>query len=349
MNLLWLVGAAWRRVRRLAVDAVAVLDGAISRFDTAPRIRAESPGTEAGDSPGPRVAVFCHFDAKGRIWRHTRQFIESLREAGLDIVFVTNGPTLAPEDRSWILARSWRVIERRNIGYDFGAWRDGIAACGLPRADTTLLVIANDSVYGPFQPVADLLARMDFGEADVWGVTDSWQHRYHLQTYLVAFGRRALHDQAFGRFWRAVPNRRSKRGVVLGSEVGLTQSLMAAGLRCRALWPYAELLHGLRRVAAAEEEMGGAAAPQGAVPASRANIRRILAVAARQVPLNPTADLWRVLLESGCPFLKRELLRDNPSRVPDVAEWRDALAEAGHADATPILRDLERSLRNRAP
>ncbi|MGG5821379.1 rhamnan synthesis F family protein [Falsiroseomonas sp. HW251] len=341
--------AVWRRSRQTAIDGAAKLEGAVVRFDTRPRIRAETAGSGAGETPGARVVVFCHYDRRGRIWRHTRDYLDSLREAGFAVVFVSNGAPIAPEDRAWILARAWRVIERENVGYDFGAWRDGIAACGLPRADTALLAIANDSVYGPFAPVARLVDRMDFGEADVWGVTDSWQHRWHLQTYLVVFGRRVLRDPAFGAFWSGVPNRRLKRGVVLDSEIGLTRAMMAAGLRCRALWPYTDVLDHLRRSAEVAAEEREAPPPDPMTEASERNRERVLRAAARRVPLNPTADLWRALLEQGCPFLKRELLRDNPGGVQDVAAWRDVLAQAGHGDPEVILRDLERSLRNRAP
>ena len=69
------------------------------------------------------------------------------------------------------------------------ATANDVASLGLPAADTECLVIANDSVYGPFGPLGPLLSRMDFGAADAWGMTETWQIRYHLQSYFVAFGR----------------------------------------------------------------------------------------------------------------------------------------------------------------
>lgn len=49
------------------------------------------------------------------------------------------------------------------------------------------------------------------------------------------------------------------------------------------------------------------------------------------------------------PFIKRELLRDNPSQVPDVVEWKDVAAELSQTSLGPIERDLQRTLKNRAP
>ena len=77
--------------------------------------------------------------------------------------------------------------------------------------------------------------------------------------------------------------------------------------------------------------------------------QRILMCAARRTPLNPTSDLWRQLLLAGFPFLKVELLRENPTDVPDVADWRAVLAELPDADIGMIERDLQHKMRNRSP
>jgi hypothetical protein len=67
------------------------------------------------------------------------------------------------------------------------------------------------------------------------------------------------------------------------------------------------------------------------------------------VALNPTADLWRQLLQSGFPFIKRELLRDNPGRVEDVGDWVDVVRDELAADPEPILMDLRTMLKGGAP
>jgi hypothetical protein len=77
--------------------------------------------------------------------------------------------------------------------------------------------------------------------------------------------------------------------------------------------------------------------------------QRILGAAARRIPLNPTADLWRPLLVAGFPFVKRELLRKNPAHVPDVAAWLDLARATSPDGADVILRDLRSSLRKSAP
>jgi hypothetical protein len=71
--------------------------------------------------------------------------------------------------------------------------------------------------------------------------------------------------------------------------------------------------------------------------------------AVRLAPLNPTASLWRQLLLAGFPFIKAELLRKNPTAVPDVAHWRSVVADLPGADVAMIERDLQLKMRHRAP
>ena len=324
-------------------------------------------GTEPGEGApelGPRVAVFCHFDGRGRILPHTRLYIDALRAEGFDVVFVTNSPKLSAPDQAWIRRNAARVLTRRNIGYDFGAWRDAIATCKLPLPGTQVLVIANDSVYGPLRPLGPMLERLDFSQADVWSATDSWQHQYHLQSFFVAFGPKALAHPAFGEFWRSVRNVRSKWWIITRYEVGLSRALLSAGLRCRAMWPYLDVIRAVRQSWKREHPMdramaGGEPDRMQNLPSLRRlgpfeeerihNEERILRHALHQIALNPTADLWRLLIEQGFPFLKRELLRFNPSQVPGVGAWSDVVETIDGTQRDLIVRDLESSLKGRAP
>ena len=70
---------------------------------------------------------------------------------------------------------------------------------------------------------------------------------------------------------------------------------------------------------------------------------------ATRTPLNPTSDLWRQLLQAGFPFVKRELLRDNPSYVADIIDWRDEVRKNFGEVPDAIERDLRRVMRNRVP
>jgi len=303
-----------------------------------------------GEIPlGPRVCVYAHWDGAGDVREHVLHHLRGLAAAGVSVVFVTNAGRLRPAALEAVKLICAGVIVRRNVGYDFGAWREGIEQAALPRANTSMVLIANDSVYGPVRPLHGLLSRIDFGAADVWGCTESWQSRYHLQSYLMAFSPRVVASEAWRTFWASVRPTWAKVWLIRLYELGLTQQLLRAGFTCRAIWPYQDLVRDLDPDLLTDFKEGGPNLADPAVRVRQDHTRRVRGHVVDRTPLNPTSDLWRQLMAAGFPFIKRELLRDNPSRVPDVAEWRD-VALAHHAsDLAPIERDLQRTLKNKAP
>jgi hypothetical protein len=58
---------------------------------------------------------------------------------------------------------------------------------------------------------------------------------------------------------------------------------------------------------------------------------------------NPTLLRWRELLDQGFPFIKTQLLRDNP-RMADLTEWREIASKHGFD-----VRLIENHLRDRYP
>ena len=301
---------------------------------------------------GPRVVLFMHFDGRGVVRQQLIDYMRELKENGRDIVFVSNSEKLSPYALEAVKALCAAVLVRRNMGYDFGAWADALQHLGLPRADTEEIIFANDSVFGPLLPLGDLLRRLKYETSDIWGLTESWQGRYHLQSFFLAFGPKALRAEAFAKFWNAVRPVPVKAYIVHKYEIGITQAMMAGGLSCNSLWSYEKLL---RMVDKAEldkltEHDATELGRNDPVQITRKlQILRIRDGAAQRLPLNPTSDLWRQLLLTGFPFIKRELLRDNPSKVQDVGDWAEVVREALGADPEPIRQDLRLMLKGKAP
>jgi hypothetical protein len=266
---------------------------------------------------GEKVALFVHFDAAGRVAPAARDFIASLAEAGLDVVFVTNSEQILEEARDFLRRHCAAILIRRNIGYDFGAWRDALDTLGLPRPETRAIFLVNDSVYGPFADLKPLIAAIDFERADLWGATESWQHRYHLQSFFLGCGEAVIRGQAWRDFWRSaslVDEREIER---------------------------------LERIIDEDHAWRG---QNGRVRAEAIHASHILRCTRRPTNLlNPSVDLWRQLLQAGYPFLKRELLLRNPTRVADVFEWEEVVSEALKIDPQPLAEEIRRSLGPKLP
>ena len=298
---------------------------------------------------GARVAVFVHFDRQGAVRDYVLHYVAALQEAGFDVAFVSNAGRLRPEAMAALQKLCAAIVVRRNVGYDFGAMREALLRLRMPRQNTQCLLLVNDSVYGPLRPLDEMLERIDFDEADFWGATESWQARYHLQSYFLAFGQTAMNSRAWRAFWNGVRPVASKPWVIFRYEVGLTQRLMRGGLRPRALWPYPELVRQVDPELLMTGGDEGAVSTDPIMAMRKGHARRIRDAAVARRPLNPTSDLWRQLLYAGYPFLKRELLRENPTDVSDVTDWREVVVEIVGADPTVIERDLQRVLKNVAP
>jgi hypothetical protein len=301
---------------------------------------------------GPKIVLFMHFDSRGVVRQQLLDYIREFTENGRTVVFVTNSGKLRAAGMAALQALCAAVIVRRNIGYDFGAWRDAVDYLGLPRAETEEVIFANDSVFGPLLPLGDTLRRLNYTKADIWGLTESWQVRYHLQSFFLAFGPAALRAEAFREFWDSVRPVPMKYYIVQAYEVGVTQAMVKGGLRCAALWGYESLIKLVNRdeleklILAEETELGKADPIQ---ITRKLQVLRIRDGVARRVALNPTSDLWRQLLISGFPFIKRELLRDNPTKVEDVGDWVEVVRDVLAADPDPILMDLRTMLKGGAP
>jgi hypothetical protein len=307
---------------------------------------------ETGVKLGARVVLFMHFDSAGKVRPQLFDYMRDLAANGCDLVFVTNAGKLTEPAMQGLREICAGIIIRRNIGYDFGAWRDAILHLGLPRAETHEVILANDSVFGPLTPMGDVLRRLNYSKADIWGLTESWQVRYHLQSFFIAFGPAALHAEAWGKFWRRVRPVPMKSYVVRSYEIGITQAMVKGGLSCAAMWPYEALLKkvdnaSFERLIEESETNAGKLDP--IIRNRKLHAVRLRDAIARRVALNPTSDLWRQLLLSGFPFIKRELLRDNPTKVDDVGDWVELVRETLAADPEPILIDLRTMLKDSAP
>jgi len=322
----------------------------LSRFRQRRQIISVWPETPITLSP--KIVLFMHFDRTGRVRAQIQDYMRQLRDSGRTVVFITNAGFLTPATMAALQTICAGIIIRKNQGYDFGAWCDAVEHLDLPRANTEEIIFANDSVFGPLTPIQPVLERINYSQADIWGLTESWQVRYHLQSFFFAFGPAALRAPAFAKFWRGIKPVPSKLFIIRQYEIGITQQMIKAGLTCAALWPYQTLIDHvdykkLEELVEQSETDTGKVDP--ILRNRRLHIIRLRDCISRRVALNPTADLWRQLLLTGFPFIKRELLRDNPADVEDLGDWIALVRETMNADPTPILNDLRLILKDSAP
>lgn len=235
------------------------------------------------------VCLFAHYDKDDRVDDYVLWYLRNIGDLNFSIVFISTS-RLNSADVARLRAHCCDVILRENTGLDFGSWSVGFAKHGSDINGRLLL--ANDSVYGPIGSLAVAINRLTSEQADFYGFVESIEIAPHLQSWFLLFEPWVLKNAEFRSILDQPFSVMTKRQVVQNGEVGLSTWLRKAGFRYQAL---------------------------------HRNDRTGLP---RRHDANHMLVFWReLLLVEGIPFLKIELLRDNP---------------IGGENATTILQEVER-------
>jgi hypothetical protein len=347
---------------KLEYAGILVVEGMlrfVHRLD--PRLysrRARLKAVRQGDAVKPSGAFLIFvFYATGPLPGFTRTFIDAVARSPFNLILVANAPvehSLAAE----LLSRCCLLIERANIGRDFGAYKDGIGVLMERFPDAQRLVIANDSVFYLRDGLDSLLRALN-GSEDFIGVSEIYDHHYHVASFLQSFSRRVLTSVAFRRFWESYRPIGTRRWAILEGEGALTSALLKAGFRPHVLFRVSMLRSRLRAAGdlgalkpllppAICDAVAGTAEPD--LPEL---IRRRFARAATQTP-RAVADavpdrvmatnqlhgagflFWRFM---GLPLVKRDICYRRIHPLPQVASILTPVEAAARDE---ILVDLER-------
>jgi hypothetical protein len=202
--------------------------------------------TEGHLPAGPEIGIYLIFPARGVLASH-RTMLAAMVRQGISPVVVSNLP-LSGEDRETLAATSFRVIERPNIGYDFGGYRDGILSVAPLLPDLRHLWILNDSAWlidptGKWFADARAAGRDFTGAVSNYGISkvDLQDHarldwtfstanrRFHYVSSSWCIGARILKDPGFLKFWKGLQIRDSKQLTVRRGEVGFSQWVIRRG------------------------------------------------------------------------------------------------------------------------
>jgi len=221
-----------------------------------------------------KVAVIAHFSRNPRVSLSMSRLVGELSTNGYGCLVVSTaecGPLEWPEG----VPPGTVVLRRANEGYDFGSWAVGLAMFPEVRR-ARHVILTNDSMAGPFEPIGPLLAAFEAAPTDVWAVTDSHQVTHHLQSYFVGFNNGVLDEAPWRRFFGGVRHHEEKMDIVMKYEIRIMGVCRAEGYPWTVQYRASDVGVGLE---------------------------------------NPTLAGWRNLLSLGFPFVKRTIITD-PSTAP---------------------------------
>jgi hypothetical protein len=261
------------------------------------------------DFTDQRVCLFSHFDVDNRVDEHVINYLSAIKAEGFKIVFVTSNLELVRGDLTSVEALCSAIVHRENKGYDFAGW--ALAMRVFPSIQNAKeVLVTNDSVYGPLRPLRPIFAMMDNRTCDFWGITESHEVEWHLQSYFLVFKKSAIKSPAYREFWAGVVALNEKQQVIERYELSLARSLSEGGLL---------------------------------EPASLVS----LSFTTKSI-CNPTLKLWKeIIVESNSPFIKVQLLRDNPLDCK-IEGWDKIVGEMNY-DPQMIRNHLLRMRRKGSP
>ncbi|CAH0222528.1 hypothetical protein SRABI05_02282 [Agrobacterium fabrum] len=254
---------------------------------------------------GKNICLFVGLlNQSGTFSPHAFRYMRALRSAGLHIFALG----VATGDVTTAMDPGADICDafaaRENSGYDFALWATALNVFpDLWKANS--LLMANDSVFVAEDRLPRIIDQLKRSAFDVTGLTGCEMENFHLQSFFIMLNRTAIENPAVRKFWEQVVSWKDKFRIISAYEVALTAKYESAGLRCGALFDPGRTLGGRR--------------------------------------INPSINLWREILHQGYPFVKIQLLRDNPTNE-NIAGWRQLLAQNGFA-----LDEILLQLKNEAP
>jgi hypothetical protein len=269
------------------------------------------------------VALLSVFRDEHRIRDHSEILIAELRRCGYSVIVIDTStqPPISPIDCDL-------YIYRKNEGWDFASWVTTLAKYPWLSDESNSVLFINDSNVGPLCPLERILSEAKKTGLEIWGITDSFEIKHHLQSYFISFERSALESGVLQEFVNSYEFPKVKNSIIEAGEVRLTEFFSQRGLRLGALFPYKDLskiyLETLsERVQSASHYWKNVHNVDESYLNNVTEIRFHLRTAERihlAAPLNPTHYFWDILIRLGSPFVKRELLLRNPARIPGLVQ-----------------------------
>lgn len=209
------------------------------------------------------------------------------------------------------------VIIRKNIGYDWGGYRDLFLISET--SSRPFVTILNNSVI-PLFPFSAFLAEQEETAVEINGVVgaiESANPTRHLQSFCLTFSNVALNSKVID--WvKSTKNVSEKWAMVYFREIQLWRIVERNHISIRAILTNSQV----RSFAKNNFDLVGEYRDSATY--------KLISKDLPSGSLNPTHHLWRFLLALGFPFIKKELVRVNPAKLPDLSRAESLISKASN-------------------
>lgn len=158
--------------------------------------------------------------------------LRDLSQTGFDILLVANG-CLTPEQMTAYSAHICKLIERPNVGRDFGAYRDGYVYLEQidQLEDIEELLFINDTIVFPLFDSSGFWEKLKALPYAVTGPFENFRNGRHLQSFMLLLRNGAPAHPAVRAFWKNYKPVDTRRHAIRKGEQGFSEALRRADIR----------------------------------------------------------------------------------------------------------------------
>ncbi len=294
---------------------------------------------------GPNVVLLLLYQPKGLL-PSTFETCRHLAAKGFSCLIVSNA-ALSGDDRAALAPYCFEMLERRNYGYDFGGYRDGILHLLASPEPMEHLLVLNDSVWFPTLAHEDFLDHVLTQTTDLYGAVLAKRKRRdaedHLQSYAFAFNQAVVQSPAFANYWHNLPVSDNRRWTIRQCECKMTSYFRARGFSVGARWDFSDVVAAIGRLS--DDDLVALLQSDANRRQNRAKIVAPLIARRGQPGWRSEAEAYihlpcagkfilllhpAALAEMNFPFLKK-------SFEPNYTEFRPLYAQVLQARCDPIV------------
>ena len=183
-----------------------------------------------------RILLYVHYNKSDKLSSHVLYQLEQLLPLFSRVLFISNSYLSTEHLNSLRKIGVNEVIQRKNIGYDFAAWRDGMNYIGFNSlVDYDSVTLMNDTCIGPLWDLKEYFEEFEKrADIDFWGMTNFRKTKYfkeHLQSYFVSYSRQVVSSKVFQKFWTSIRDYENIRSVIDHYETRFTGILTKSGFK----------------------------------------------------------------------------------------------------------------------
>lgn len=196
-----------------------------------------------------RIALYVIYDKDGLLDDFRIYYLKELRKVTTKIIAIVSG-TLTPESRNELEEIVDEIYVRENKGLLAGAWVDGLNYIGwdnMSQWDEVLML--NDSFFGPFYPLSELMDSAEKSDADFYGAFKNYEEKSYTSIagrpmkhdhfmgsicYFYIIKERLLHSPEFKRYWNNLPEIKEDWDTYFFAEIDFYQYVLDCGFKIDA-------------------------------------------------------------------------------------------------------------------